>query len=179
MSSKDPSRSVHERKSVHKGEVIVRQGEVGLRAYLIQSGSVRVYSEVNGKTIELARLGAGQIFGEMALIKNVQRAASVIALEETTLVAITKEILSKKLSHSDPTIRALVPMLLDRLKNANDILSGKNMSLDDVVSAAQNSFDLYKNQLEPGPRRTFETSVGPRLDAFLSAMRAFGDKYEE
>ena len=57
-----------ERRFVPEGTLVMRQGEEGYSAYLIQSGSVGIYSEQDGRKVELARLQAGQIFGEMALI---------------------------------------------------------------------------------------------------------------
>lgn len=66
------------------GEVLMRQGEPGREFMLIVSGSVRV--ERNGKVI--ARRGAGEFLGEMALLDGQGRTASVITEEPSRLLVI-------------------------------------------------------------------------------------------
>ena len=79
-----------ERRFVPEGTLILRQGEPGNSAYLIQSGSVSVYTEHDGKTIELAKLELGQIFGEMALIDREPRSASVTSVDDTRLLVMKR-----------------------------------------------------------------------------------------
>jgi CRP-like cAMP-binding protein len=66
------------------GEAIIRQGERGDRFYVVRSGAVEV--ERDGQT--LARLGPGEAFGEIALMLDVPRTASVLAREPTRLLAL-------------------------------------------------------------------------------------------
>jgi CRP-like cAMP-binding protein len=66
------------------GEVIVRQGEVGDRFYVIHTGRAEV--ERDGQII--AELGPGEAFGEIALLLDVPRTATVRTLEATELLAL-------------------------------------------------------------------------------------------
>lgn len=109
-----------ERRFVPEGKIIIKEGEVGYSAFLIQSGSVCVYSEAGGKMTVLAELGVGEICGEMALIDEDCRSASVKAIENSTLIMLTRTAFEEKLRKSDPTIKAVVKMLIKRVKTAND-----------------------------------------------------------
>ncbi|HMO86977.1 MAG TPA: ATP-binding cassette domain-containing protein, partial [Lacipirellulaceae bacterium] len=61
------------------GEAVIRQGDPGELFYLIRSGEVDVVIEKQGRAETVARLGAGQYFGEMALKTDEPRNATIIA----------------------------------------------------------------------------------------------------
>lgn len=68
------------------GEAIVTQGEAGDRYYVVAEGQVRVL--VDGRPVR--ELGPGQGFGEIALLRDVSRTASVIAITEVELLALER-----------------------------------------------------------------------------------------
>jgi rhodanese-related sulfurtransferase len=71
---------------------IFDRGDPGDSFWVIQSGMVRVFrSDNEGVEITLSRLGAGQSFGEMALLTGEARSASVETMEETRALVLTKE----------------------------------------------------------------------------------------
>jgi len=72
---------------VPAGEVVVRQGEVGTRFYVIASGHVRV--DIDGSDIR--ELGPGDWFGEIALLRDMPRTATVTALSGTQVWGIDRE----------------------------------------------------------------------------------------
>ena len=73
------------------GEVIVAQGDVGLGLYVIASGSAEVRTAYPGQEpVTVNVLGPGQFFGEMALLDNNPRSASVIARESSQCLTLTK-----------------------------------------------------------------------------------------
>jgi len=74
------------------GTIIFRQGGPGDRFYVIQSGKVRVFrKDAGGLERDLSVLGAGESFGEMALLTGEMRSANVEAIEETRLMVLSKE----------------------------------------------------------------------------------------
>jgi hypothetical protein len=72
---------------VGAGDVIVRQGDVGTCFYVIASGRVRV--EIDGA--EIRELGDGGWFGELALLRDVPRTASISALTDVTLWVLDRD----------------------------------------------------------------------------------------
>jgi cyclic nucleotide-binding protein len=73
------------------GQVIFHQGEMADCSYFIQSGRVEVLREENGEGKVLAQLSSGEYFGEMALLSNQPRNATVRAVTTTRLALVGKE----------------------------------------------------------------------------------------
>ena len=75
--------------SYKPGQTIVREGHVGAAFFILVSGSVEVikHKADSGEEV-VATLGAGEFFGEFAMLRHVSRWASVRALEETVCLAI-------------------------------------------------------------------------------------------
>lgn len=74
------------------GEVIIREGDPASRFYIITDGEVEVvHRTVEGDEARLALLGAGQYFGEIALLYDVTRTATVRAVVDTTVVSIARQ----------------------------------------------------------------------------------------
>ena len=68
------------------GDVIFRQGYPGDHAYIIQSGEVEIYNEENdGSEKQLAILGSGEMFGEIAVMDDAPRSASARAHTDCVL----------------------------------------------------------------------------------------------
>ncbi len=77
------------RRSFDAGQAIFQQGELGNCFYLIVFGEVLI--ERDG--LELARLGQGHCFGEMAVLENAPREAKALAATDTLLFSIERDIL--------------------------------------------------------------------------------------
>src|SRR5205085_2662261 len=71
------------------GEIIINEGDRGDCAYFIHSGKVRVFKKSeNNKTVTLATLNPGDLFGEYAVIRNEVRSASVRASDDVALYRV-------------------------------------------------------------------------------------------
>ncbi len=80
------------------GEVVFRQGDPAECVYFIQSGDVEVVRRHrDGKEERVAQLGAGDFFGEVGLLSDQRRSATVRALAETQLALLGKENFRKML----------------------------------------------------------------------------------
>jgi NADH dehydrogenase len=76
------------RQHYEPGQVIVREGEIGRRLYIIWDGEVEVFHEGPSGTEVLATLGRGQHFGEAAVFQNVRRTASVRARTRVDVLSV-------------------------------------------------------------------------------------------
>ncbi len=102
------------------GSTIFRQGDPGDKFYIIQSGKVRVYrKDRGGLETQLSALGPGESFGEMALLTGEARSASVEALEETHLMALSKDQFERILKDSPDISLAFVHKMSEWLLKAD------------------------------------------------------------
>jgi rhodanese-related sulfurtransferase len=114
--------------AVPAGRRIVSQGEAPQAFYVIQSGKVKVFRETaDGIRTQLTTLGAGDYFGEVALVTGQSRTASVEAVEETRLVEISKEEFDQLLDHNPQLSRHIIRQL------ANWLVHGDRRLEDEVV----------------------------------------------
>lgn len=73
------------------GKTIIREGEAGSSVFVIIRGKVRVFTDSQGRQLELAQLGPSDFFGEIAFLTGKPRTATVEALEETELLEVPEE----------------------------------------------------------------------------------------
>jgi len=105
------------------GEVIVRQGEVGTCMYVIQEGTVEVFSDRDGKEVFLMALGEGDFFGEMAIFEHEVRSATVRALGTVRVLTVDEKTFLRRI-HKDPslavrivqTMSARIRLLVDEVR---------------------------------------------------------------
>jgi serine/threonine-protein kinase len=104
------------RKLFRPGEVLIHEGDVGDTAYMIVSGRCRAYRTVGGDTETLAVMGAGDVFGEMALLLDEPRMSSVEALDLVTVLLLDKHTMNEGLGLGGWT-GALVRALAQRFRD--------------------------------------------------------------
>lgn len=170
---------IFERRLLPKGEVVVREGETGDCAYLIQSGQVMVYTEHQGRVIDLAHLKAGDIFGEMALAGGMPCSASVKTMKDTMLIVIRASFFQQKLERSDATVQALLKMLIERMASANRMVSQKRGSVKELERIAYGLYESIILGLTPEEKQVFEEDVYSKFQAFLRSVEAFDEKFSD
>jgi CRP-like cAMP-binding protein len=113
---------VKERKYA-RGEIILRQGEEGIGLFIIKKGKVKVSKTLaSGKTIDIAVHSDGEYFGELAMLDNKPRTATVTAIEDTEVYIMTYWEF-KALLESKPEIAlSLLPVLVERFRETNEQL---------------------------------------------------------
>ncbi len=104
------------RKGFAAGTVIMREGEPGDAAYMIVTGRCRAFREVDGRKEELSIMEPGEVFGEMALLLEEPRAASVEAIDPVTVLVLDKATMTEALGLEGWT-GALVRALAQRFRN--------------------------------------------------------------
>ncbi|HSU42309.1 MAG TPA: serine/threonine-protein kinase [Polyangiaceae bacterium] len=97
------------------GELIIREGEAGDAAYIIVSGQCRAFRQIGEQQETLETMGPGDVFGEMALLLDEPRYASVEAMEPVTLLVVDRATLTEGLGVEGWT-GALVRALAERFR---------------------------------------------------------------
>ena len=103
------------RRSFAAGETIVREGDSGVAFYVIVSGRVRVERAGGGAALDLGELGSGDFFGELALIEEHARTATVTAVEETECVLLPVWEFKALLNEHPEMARVIMEALIRRL----------------------------------------------------------------
>jgi subfamily B ATP-binding cassette protein HlyB/CyaB len=106
--------------SFKSGEVIVTQGEPGDRMYIIRAGEVKVTVGRNGQETLLTYLGEGAYFGELALLLNQPRAASVVAVKETSCFSLHREGFDRLLAAA-PDLRKQLAQRIEQYRISQDL----------------------------------------------------------
>lgn len=98
-----------------KNTMIFSENEPGTELYIIQRGKVKISKIVEDNELQLAQMGPGDIFGEMALLENKPRSASAIASEDVTLMVVNKSNFERMVQTQPQLITKLTTKLAERL----------------------------------------------------------------
>src|SRR5436190_8473097 len=90
------------------GQVIFSENDWGETAYIIEQGRVEVLKMINGTSVHLAFIEAGEPFGEMGLIDEKPRSATIVAVARTTVREFHRDDFMRNLqTHPELSIRLL------------------------------------------------------------------------
>lgn len=131
-----------------KDTQIVAQDERGDAMYIIAKGRVKVvlYGD-NGREVILNILKASEFFGEMALLDDLPRSATVIAVEDSTVLILKREQFAEHIRKSSTTALNVMAELSRRLRRADEII-GNLATLDVYGRVAHIMIDLAKKDGE-------------------------------
>ena len=101
------------------GDFIIRQGEPGLGLYFISAGHVRVDVDDQGSRITVAELGPGDCVGELSIVDEKSRSASVVCVESTKCLLLTRDSFSHLMNKHPQIAIQMVKALAARLRAAN------------------------------------------------------------
>jgi CRP/FNR family cyclic AMP-dependent transcriptional regulator len=108
------------RRSASRATTIMGAGDATDSLYIVLSGRLKVMmSDSDGKEVILAILGPGEIFGEMGLIDDEPRSASVVSLEPCELLSLSKRDFRKCLAENFEMSMAVMRGLVRRLREAD------------------------------------------------------------
>lgn len=114
-----------------KNTIIVNEGDQSDSMYVIKSGKVKVFcSDEDGKEVILNEQGAGEYFGELALIDDLERSASVMTTEKSTMMIFSKADFKKILKEEPEIALSLLRDLTLRVRALTENV--RNLALLDV-----------------------------------------------
>jgi CRP-like cAMP-binding protein len=101
------------------GQIIFRQGEPSDKFYIIRSGQVVLTREANGTTSELAKVGPGEVVGEMGVLQGLSRSATATAKGKCWLYGMTlQDLVDKRSDGQDHPGSVVSRVLAQRLRKA-------------------------------------------------------------
>ena len=106
-------------KTYADGEVVFLEGEPGDRLYLISEGNMHVYVEREGSIITYDRLQTGECFGEMALVEDAPRSATVKSEGTSLCLTLSKEEFLDMLDRNPNIALGMIKSLIGRLRRNN------------------------------------------------------------
>jgi small-conductance mechanosensitive channel len=135
-------------RTFYPDDVLVEEGTKGSSLFIITSGAVQVTRRSPKKTeVEVTRLGAGDVIGEMSLLTGELRTATVTALVPVTAIEVTKESLAPILREVPELSDKFAEVMLDRRLETEEFLKTMRRS-------EQAASDFVSDYLERLVRRT-------------------------
>ena len=139
--------------------VICKESAVEFTFYMILEGDFKVTKVINNSEDRLLKtLTAGDFFGEMALIHNAPRAATVTSVTNATLLELDKEGFKRVLKHSPSVSMAMVSEISNRLRQNDDL------TIEDLRLRAAELADAYHKLAEQDmARHEFLSNIAHEL----------------
>lgn len=156
------------------GRHIFEQGTPAHQAFYIQEGRAEVVIRDGDFTMKLGELGPGEIFGEMGIIGNEMRMATVTALEPCTITVISRKELEERLKKiDDKIVRSLIDALVRRLRDASigQLKHYKNMAAfqDRIGKLMKKAGD----GVDPDRREEFTKEMMPLLEQMEKTLNKY------
>lgn len=174
LDPRETAKSIQAREVFYRGDLIIRQGDDAFRAYYIEKGRVEIVVNDGPHALKITELGPGDIIGEMALIEQGERTASVRALDDCTLTVIQRDELHRKIERiEDKAIKALIHVLIRRLKQSNvgQIQHYKNLTqLQDRIAGI---VEKTEQGVSRERRVLFREEISPLLDQLDSVLSKY------
>lgn len=115
-------RDSFQRLLLRSGETLFHEGERGDRAFIIDSGNVRISRTCpDGPDLVLAVLGRGDLFGELALIDDLPRSATAEALGDVELISLDRESFERQSGMTSDRLRAMLSLFSARLRKTDEL----------------------------------------------------------
>ena len=151
-----------EEKTFRKGEIIIKEGDVGKTLFYVQEGKAGVYVDYGKKNpFRLGFIEAGEFFGEMAILEAYPRSATVVAERNIVVTEIPGDDMNSFFAENPDLIVVLMKLLGKRietmsadyiesqvlLKQLRDADEGKKKSLFSKIKKHMDMYQSNKNQL--------------------------------
>ena len=149
--------------------ILCQEGALEATFYIIMEGEVAVSKSINqSEERVLTKLNPGDFFGEMAIIHNAPRAATVTTINDTKVLEIPKEGFSKMLERSSSMSMAIVQQISRRLRENDE------MAIEDLRLKAGQLAEAYQQLAEQDyTRRIFLTTIAHELRTPLMAANGY------
>lgn len=141
----------------HTGDILMQQGEPGDSAHVVLNGGFEIQKQTGQSVIKIDVRRPGEIIGEMALLSNAPRSATVVAICESETLCISQEAFENLLSTNPSATMAVLHWVMARLSQNESLLhqqekmaalgtisAGLAHELNNPAAAAQRSASLLR-----------------------------------
>jgi CRP-like cAMP-binding protein len=164
------------------GEEIVTEGSTGLGLFVITAGRVEVFKGAGEEKVVLAELGAGDIIGEMALVDDQPRSATITTLEPTSCLLITRSSFQSLVDREPEIAWCIVPTLATRIRALQEeLIIGHEPSQSTDVLDVQPTAEMKNGDEDgDGTRALLRLLRGQHAMALalVAGMRGFAEATE-
>jgi CRP-like cAMP-binding protein len=112
-----------ERTQFRSGEEMFHQGDLADAAYIILEGRADVVIDTPGGPLKVAEVGSDEVVGDIGILCDVPRTATIIATENLATLRITKDLFFRMVSDFPTISIEVMRVLAQRLEHANQLLA--------------------------------------------------------
>ena len=153
------------------GQPVFQEGDVGATMYIVQSGRVRLFRDVDGAATELGEMEKGDFFGEMSILEGLPRSSSAEAKENSELIEINSSTFDKMIRGNIEIAIRMLRKLSIRLRECERLLT-ENAAAQ-VVATAKSAVSA-----EPKSRGAADEVSGVRLEGVEDGVHFALDRVE-
>jgi CRP/FNR family cyclic AMP-dependent transcriptional regulator len=139
------------RKRFPKNSILISEGDESDSLFILLDGKVKIYaSDDYGKDVVINIQGPGEIFGEIAMIDETPRSASVMAIEPVDVAFISKARFENCLIETPQIAIKFLGILVERIRSLTDV--AKNLALKDVYGRVVYTLEKLAEENEAGEK---------------------------
>jgi len=108
-----------------KGDMVFKEGDSGAEMFVIQSGKVEIYKEINGEKRFSVTFEKGDFFGEMSLLESLPRTANAVVLEDAELIVINSTVFDQMIRQNIEIAVRMLRKFSSRLRETMALLEAQ------------------------------------------------------
>jgi CRP-like cAMP-binding protein len=152
------------------GETVFDEGDPGDQLYVIQSGEIELTRETASQQRVVARLGAGDFFGELGVVLGEPRSSTAVAVSTTRVIALDRETLESMCMDEPSIAMRMIRVLVSRLIESERRLAA--LGVDDLLRPVVRSL-VRRGVQDDGPGMRVDVQLRDiAQDAGLSMLEA-------
>ncbi|MDE1153922.1 MAG: cyclic nucleotide-binding domain-containing protein [Micavibrio sp.] len=165
-----------DRRFIPAGDIVIEQGNIGNRAFIIESGRVEVFMrDDRGRNVKIAEAGPGEIIGEMAVITGNARSASIRTLENSVLITISAKDIQETMGQPGGLFQHVMRLMAERLRDTNAKLLEQHRELADIEEAAHMTVHNIGLHIPSTKQAAFKRELVPLLDRLKNTLQKYSD----
>lgn len=158
-----------------KGQALFAQGDPATSAYIVASGSVGIYRDIDGKRVPVARIKKGELFGEMAIIDATPRRATAIALENCTLSLISKQMIEEKMAAADAAVNKMLHLYISNIRKVPEIFAPRPRSAEDIAAEMKTQTENITRMVRTSKSSDIASEANTPLVRLEGLIKDIGD----